>query len=693
MSRLKIMMRGALINEIELRADKEYIGGRKEGSDIRLQAEKGISREHFRLKFNDGRWIVEAVSRFGDVFSLGQKIEALPLDHGQSFQIPPYEFQLLDLPESQVSGDATQLTDIDENEKTVIGAVPQVPHIKVLNTQGDVREMLRLEVGDVWVAGRDPSCQIIIPDQRVSRRQFEIHKMNGAYTIIDLASVNGTFLNSTPISSTDPQTLKSGDLISVLDNTMYFELHDPNFKYKVDRIEVPAVALEQEPTDVLEADELNQQQIDNDYLSHENAVNRGDQDFVASADGIPQIQQDGVQMQLDASGGPFTGIPSSDQQQANQFYSFTPPPQAPPPSAWKKFTQNKPLVAIAVLLFLGGAYYVSELLNAPSEKKVVQTVQGTDPFSKLTPEQQNEVKELYTLADQMITQQKYDLALEKLRRVHDLLPKGYKDSIALELQADQSLKTIVQQQKDEEMAKAKEEAMKKIAEIAEKCKKILNAKITAEQMRECLAPMAAIDPSSPDYIRLISEAETIEKDRQAKELQTKSREEEIALLKDDFKKAEAMQEAGYAFKAIKLYKIVIQSNRPDPSKFKDKAKKRIALIEEKIAEKSKKGITQADLLFQEGKLKDGILVLRETLIYDPDNASIKARIDSYTQELRRQARLIYQESIIDESYGIVDSTETKQGAKDKWKKITEIDLDDGEYFKKAVMKLRRYGVF
>ena len=72
MSRLKVMLRGALISEIELKSDKEYIGGRKDGSDIRLQAEKGISREHFKLKFVDGRWNVQAVSRFGDVFSMGQ---------------------------------------------------------------------------------------------------------------------------------------------------------------------------------------------------------------------------------------------------------------------------------------------------------------------------------------------------------------------------------------------------------------------------------------------------------------------------------------------------------------------------------------------------------------------------------------------------------------------------------------------
>lgn len=685
------MLRGALINEMELRTDKEYIAGRKDGCDIRLQAEKGISREHFRLKYTDGRWIVEAISRFGDIFSLGQKAESFILEHGQSFQIPPYEFQFLDVAEAQQSGgDATNVTAVDENEKTVIGAVPQVPYVKVVNSQGDVREMLRLEVGEIWVAGRDPSCQIIIPDQRVSRRQFEIHKVNGSYTIIDLASVNGTFLNSSPISSTDPQTLKSGDLITVLDNTMYFELHDPNFQYKIEKIEVPPLSVEE--TNLIEDIDLGQS-ADNESASESEAAAA-----MAAGGGmleIPQIHQEGVGPQIDPAGGPFTGIPSQDNFNQNQFYTFSPPPSAQPePKGLKKLMQNKPLMIAAALIFLGAAYGLSEWLSEPEVQKApVAAVNESDPFSKLKPAQQTEVKELYTLADQMVTQQKYDLALEKLAKIHALLPSGYKDSKALEMQADQSLKTIVQQQKDEEMLKAKEEATKKIGEISEKCKKLLSPKITVDQMRDCLTPMAAIDPMAPEYIHLISEAETIEKDRQLKDVQTKVKTDEIALFKDEFKKAEKVQEEGFAFKAIRLYKALLKSTLPDPNHLKDKAKKRIALIEQKIAEKSQKGITEADILFQEGKLKAGVMILRQTLVYDPDNVHIKEKIEAYSQELRRQVRQIYQESIIDESYGLVDSTETKQGAKEKWKKITDLDLDDGEYYKKAVIKLKRYGVF
>jgi pSer/pThr/pTyr-binding forkhead associated (FHA) protein len=682
MSRLKVMLRGALISEIELKNDKEYMGGRKDGCDIRLQAEKGISREHFKLKFNEGHWNVMAVSRFGDVFSMGQKIENATLDHGQSFQIPPYEFHLIDVPESDFASPSLQepMVPINENEKTVIGVAPQVPYVKLVNSNGEVREMLRLEVGEVWVAGRDPSCQIIIPDQRVSRRQFEIHKVNGHYTIIDLASVNGTFLNGSPTSSTDPQGLKSGDVITVLDNTMYFELHDPNFKYKIEKIEIPPISFDQ-------LDEVNEVfQVEEDHFTQnliENAPPTQD-----------NLALDQINPQLNRSGGPFTGMPPGGQ--PNQFYNFVPPNNTTPPekiSLWKKLTNSKPLLMAAVLLILGGAYYASEMMNEPDVKKTTKAiVDENDPFSKLTPAQQSQVKEYYTLAEQMIDQAKYDLALAKIAKIHDILKEGYKESKALEKRADDANKQILQTQLDEERQKVEKENLEKIGIVAEKCKKILLPNITVDKMSECLVPIAQINVTAEPYVQLMAEAEKIQKDREMKAAQAKSNEEQIQELVELFKKAEATQAQGFAYKAIKNYRLVIGSALPDPKKLKKKAEERIAFIELKIADKTAQTVATADTFVQEGKLKLAVYSLRDSLIYDPENKKVKDKIESYREELKRQSRLLYQESIIDESYGLVDSTETKQGAKDKWKKITELDVDDGEYFKKAVIKLRRYGV-
>ena len=698
MSRLKVVLRGTIVNEIELSPDKEYIGGRKEGCDIRLQPEKGISREHFKLRNVDGKWQIVAISRFGDVFSLGQKIEQADLQHGQSFHVPPYDFTFFDMPDSAMAGGGQEriLQPVNENTRTMLGAVPQVPYIKITDSKGDIREMLRLEVGEVWVAGRDPACQIIIPDQRVSRRQYEVHKVNGAYTILDLASVNGTFLNGTPVSSTDPTSLKSGDAISVLDNIMYFELHDPNFKYKVENIEIPQMQVEapveEEPPTRAE------EKTETELVEEGTAV---EEEYTETSQ-VEQIEEFDSPPQIQAGDGPFTGMPGGGQQyDPNQFYTLNqgqmgpPPPggipQSPIPPGKKKITQNIPLMLTIVLLILGGAYYANEMMN-PAEKVVVNTANDSDPFSKLTPAQQKEVQELYALAEQAYAQQKYDLALEKIAKLHEILKEGYKDSERIALESEQANLTLVQAEKDAQARKEREEQEAKLKEIIASCEKLISPNITAAEMNQCMAPVVAMNPDHPDYLRLMGQAEQIEKERLQKEVEAKTREQQIEEFKTLFKNAEQTQEQGFAFKAIKKYQAVIASSLPDPDNLKAVAKDRVEFILQKIKEKSESSIATADNFIKQGNLKQAVITLREAQIYDPNNKDLKEKIDSYSYELMRQVRQLYQESIIEENYGIIENTETKQGAKEKWKKITELDLEDGEYYKKAIVKLRRYGV-
>ena len=45
-----------------------------------------------------------------------------------------------------------------------------------------------------------------------------------------------------------------------------------------------------------------------------------------------------------------------------------------------------------------------------------------------------------------------------------------------------------------------------------------------------------------------------------------------------------------------------------------------------------------------------------------------------------------------QNFGHVDGSESRPGAKDKWKKIIETDLEDGDYYRKAFIKLKKYGV-
>ena len=691
MSRLKVLLRGAQISDLNLSPDREYVGGRKESCDIRLQPEKGISREHFKLKFEEGRWVLTSLSRFGEIFSLGQRVEAIPLEHGQIFQIPPYEFTLSDIPDSASdSMNSHDMPEAGENERTVIGVAQQVPYIKMMSSDGQVREMLRLEVGDVWAAGRDPSCQIIIPDQRVSRRQFEVRKINGIYTIIDLTSVNGTFLNGSPISSTDPQPLKSGDAITVLDNTMYFELHDPNFQYRMERIEVPPLQMAG-GTGIDDVQEI------------------GLEDFAPEEDYDPnqemnypqEVDQGYYQEQLNPDGSPFTGMPN-DQMQGDYYTmqqgEVPPEQQGPPPSpakqAWDRFKNNKPVFFSVIALFLVGMYFLSEMMNAPDVKKPgqQQAFNPDDPLTRLKPEERENVNLWYNNAEKALRQQAFTIAKENLDNIHKLLPLGYKDSKLYEAEALNGEQTLLTQQETERREKEQTELTALIKATLEKCEKSIVPDTTPEGLQECLAPVTINDPTNADVERMLMQVRKTISDRQAKEEAERMARNQREELKEIFERAEKVHETGFPKKAIKAYREVIETDLPDPDGLKDISATRIKFIQKKLEERNTNNITNAETFLKDGKLKEGIMALRSALLFDQDNQTIKDKIERYSNDLRNQVKVMYQESIIDENFGYVDGSDNRPGAKDKWKKIIDIDLEDGDYYRKAYIKLKRYGV-
>lgn len=678
MLRLKILLRGAQISDLSLDTNKEYVGGRKESCDIKLQAEKGVSREHFKLKYEDQNWVVSSLSRFGEIYYQGQRVENTVLAINETFQIPPYEFLLVE--EAGLDASAIirkKTTEVNENEKTVVGVVQQVPYIKMMSAHGEVREMLRLEVGDTWVAGRDPSCQIIIPDQRVSRRQFELRKINGIYTIIDLASVNGTFLNGSPVSSTDPQALKSGDALTVLDNTMYFELHDPNFQYRVDKIEIP-------PLQPIYVDEVAEDYVEDPANISASIINS-----------LQEVEQPYYNDQLNPGGGPFTGMPN-DQGQNNEYYNFQNTEPQQPMSAnqerWNKFKENKPLFISTILILLVGVYFLSEMINEPQQVTNRGNLEASDPFLRLSPEEQQQVISKYTFAEKAIKQQQFTIARENLEQLHKILETGYKDSKVYELEAQNGEQTIITQQEAERRAKEEAEQEIKIKETAELCEKLITPEVTKFQIEECLAPITVINPDHPDRLRLIADVDKIVADRTAIEEREKLKQTQIESLRSLFQTAESIQATGYPKRTINAYQKVIDADFPDPENLKKTATDRIKYIQRRLKQKNNTYLAEADDYIKSGKIRDAIKSLQGALSFDPDNESIKSKIDKYTYELNIQVKALYQESIIDENFGHVDGSESRPGAKDKWKKIIETDLEDGDYYRKAFIKLKKYGV-
>ncbi len=66
---------------------------------------------------------------------------------------------------------------------------------------------------DVFIIGRAPECDVVVPDRQVSRHHARLMRTSRGYVVEDLGSKNGTHLNGVEIES--PVALQDGDVIQV----------------------------------------------------------------------------------------------------------------------------------------------------------------------------------------------------------------------------------------------------------------------------------------------------------------------------------------------------------------------------------------------------------------------------------------------------------------------------------------------
>jgi diguanylate cyclase (GGDEF)-like protein len=122
-----------------------------------------------------------------------------------------------------MSADETIISSLDDLQKQTTSADPYLIIIAGTN----IGKLYHLSASEL-VAGRSPECDIWIEDSTISRKHFQIRKVDSAYTIQDLKSTNGTFVNNKRIIST---TLKAGDKIQVSKDTIIqFDFFDEDRK-------------------------------------------------------------------------------------------------------------------------------------------------------------------------------------------------------------------------------------------------------------------------------------------------------------------------------------------------------------------------------------------------------------------------------------------------------------------------------
>ncbi len=93
----------------------------------------------------------------------------------------------------------------------LLSARPRAPQGMIVAREGSVHREVPLTADPITV-GRDPKNDIVLDDRRVSRRHAEVRLRLGRYTLYDLQSTNGTFVNGRRIAE---MVLSDDDRITI----------------------------------------------------------------------------------------------------------------------------------------------------------------------------------------------------------------------------------------------------------------------------------------------------------------------------------------------------------------------------------------------------------------------------------------------------------------------------------------------
>ena len=83
---------------------------------------------------------------------------------------------------------------------------------RLISTRGAVSGSRYLLDEDEITVGRDPRADILLDDSTVSRSHAVFRRVNGAYSVIDAGSLNGTYVNRQRV---DQKQLNNGDEIMI----------------------------------------------------------------------------------------------------------------------------------------------------------------------------------------------------------------------------------------------------------------------------------------------------------------------------------------------------------------------------------------------------------------------------------------------------------------------------------------------
>jgi pSer/pThr/pTyr-binding forkhead associated (FHA) protein len=648
MKKLKALLNGRVVSELHLEENHSYIIGRDKSADIVLDPIEGISRRHIKVYFKENSWHLKVISKFGNVLFEGEIIDELLLDVSLSFNIPPYEFNF----ETQAPIEASSLP----------SSIEMPAPLEIEGTRNNLPSVIKQK--PQFNKGESFS------DDITSSGEFE-----NIIGVIKWRDGNGKkkgykFSQGTIV-------IGRGENCEVcIQNNLLSRRH-----FEISKIKNQFY--------IVDLGSANGTKLNNKSVSKNQPmpIDSGDKISVSGFRFSFQIKDEHFEKKLNmspmAQPVPLGLMPVPPAEAGARVVKIDENNQR---VHFSKFQQN----SSKMKYIIGGVLTVLVLflLLEPSTDNQKGEVEQTSSsniitFEKLTPEEKSIVMDSFKLGKNHFNQKKYANCVKEFEKLHKIIP-FYMNSKEIAGLCDQTL--ALEKENNEIERKRKEKVLmeQRILAIVEDCKQ--QNLTNSTEANECIGPAITMYPDHPailDYQNNILIHEQKNRDEASKRAY---RQQQISKGESLYFNAKSSFEKQNFRQAIDRFEAYISSSYPDPKGYRGLASKDLSVAKKKLAEKVRLNFDECKKLYNDRRFKESILSCLEALDEDPNNQEVDAYKKMVTSELRKEMKTIYQDAILEESLGNIDA------AKEKWKKIMELDLESDEFYQKSKSKLKKYGI-
>lgn len=628
MAKLKYSLQNQEPVEIHLSTDKEYFVGRDSSCDVVLESYKGVSRKHIRIYFSNNEWLIEKLSQLGE-FPTGA------LTHPSHFNIGPYEF-VFSNEERQASTQASM-----EYSRTL--ALKATTNIKEESSDSGHEEGTVVGVKKLI-----PYLKIEWPE----RASPEVFQLKGEKWVLGRDPKCDIPIEYPEMSRQHIEIKTDGPKVYVQD------IGSSNGTV-VNGEQVPAhVPVQLHSGDCIQIQELKI------YFEWRDPHFQALVPMLVSSPESPSSFVPSVALAVSDDGFAVEQF-STD----GKFGKYD-----------KKTIMRAALVVVLLIVLVIGFIF-------PMDKKEEQALSSkTNPGEiPLSASQKAAARDSFQLALHLYKQGKYELCMSELQKLHQIISQ-YENSKELEVFCSHGHELVLRQKDRERKEREQQAIQQQIMTVIVQCRQTLKPFDAPEKHLQCLTPAMELDPENHEIQQILQTAQDFEKQRLEQRRLAGLRADRILAGKKHFEKATNLKKKGNLKIALIEYESFLKADYPDASEQREIAQREVGSIKKELTDRIQSRLDLCNQASSKNQWKIGYQSCDDVLKEDPTNAKARSERDRMLSELRREMKSIYEDSVLEESLGNVDT------AKEKWKKITEENLPFDDYTKKAKQKLRKYGI-